>query len=193
MNEERHPYDELPEEEQATVRARWDQEVASRLADLNLEAGLIMEGRDWAEADAEGRLVIQRAEGRMISARATASWVRTSLEDGRVESANRVITEAASRIVLSHGEITDDVVTEPTTTGDRRYDVLLATVFAFALMKRGVEPLPWMTALPALSEEWLFGGDGGESPAWVQYIRDRTPACFLNKGILLRERDLIAP
>ncbi|MHA6668593.1 hypothetical protein ACX3O0_06960 [Homoserinimonas sp. A447] len=186
-------YDDLSDGEQAAVRKNWQKQLESRRADLNLEAGLIMEGRSWTEADAQGRIVIQSAEGRLITARAAASWVRASLEVGKVEPADRVITEAVSRIVMSHGEIPDKAVAEPSTTGDRRYDVLIATAFCFALVTRGVEPLPWMTSPLALSEEWLWGGDGGETPELVEYVRERTPALFLAKGILLRKRDLIAP
>ncbi|MHA6695621.1 hypothetical protein [Homoserinimonas sp. A520] len=188
-----HYYDGLSDEEQASVRANWDEQIKARIADLNLEAALIESGRPWAEADAEGRIVIRTAEGAYLSARTTASWVADALPAGRVASADRVITEAISRLIMSHGEIPAAVTEEPTTTGDRKYDVLLATSFAFALMKRGVEPLPWMVSLPALSQEWLWGDDCGASVEYTEYIRARTPEIFLRKGILLRERDLIAP
>lgn len=48
-------YDDLAtEEEQAVVRAVWDERIAARIAALNLEREFIEQGRSWTDADAEG-------------------------------------------------------------------------------------------------------------------------------------------
>ncbi|MBS1868584.1 MAG: hypothetical protein JSS99_02885 [Actinobacteria bacterium] len=52
-------YDVLGETAQAVVRARWDEDIAERAAALDLEADLIAAGDSWAEADAEGKLVVR--------------------------------------------------------------------------------------------------------------------------------------
>jgi ParD-like antitoxin of type II bacterial toxin-antitoxin system len=54
-------YDLLGETAQAVVRARWDEDIAERTAALDLEADLIAAGDSWAEADAEGKLVVRHA------------------------------------------------------------------------------------------------------------------------------------
>ena len=50
-------YDALSEREQAIVRADWDEQVAARIAALDLEAEFAEAGESWSEADDAGRLV----------------------------------------------------------------------------------------------------------------------------------------
>lgn len=50
-------YDELGEREQAIVRAAWDEQVAARIAALDLEAELTDAGDTWSEADESGHVV----------------------------------------------------------------------------------------------------------------------------------------
>jgi lysozyme family protein len=50
-------YDELGERGQAVVRARWDEQMAERLASLNLASEFAEVGRSWTEADEQGRAV----------------------------------------------------------------------------------------------------------------------------------------
>lgn len=49
-------YDALQEREQAIVRGTWDEDVAKRLASLNLEQKFQAAGVEWVEADDEGNL-----------------------------------------------------------------------------------------------------------------------------------------
>jgi hypothetical protein len=49
-------YDELSERAQAVVRADWDEQIAERIAGLDLEAELTDAGDIWSEADAGGRV-----------------------------------------------------------------------------------------------------------------------------------------
>lgn len=49
-------YDELPvENEQATVRAVWNERVAERIAATDFEAEFIAQGRAWTDVDANGK------------------------------------------------------------------------------------------------------------------------------------------
>ncbi|HUQ00789.1 MAG TPA: hypothetical protein VM093_10060 [Aeromicrobium sp.] len=50
-------YDALGEREQAIVRAAWDEQVAARIAALDLEAEFADAGETWSEADASGTVV----------------------------------------------------------------------------------------------------------------------------------------
>lgn len=55
----RMSYDALSDPEQAVVRAEWDERIAARIAGLNFEERLRAAGRPWAEADADGNLVMR--------------------------------------------------------------------------------------------------------------------------------------
>ena len=129
--------------------------------------------------------------GRLIPASHIAVLIRDALASGKEETAIRLLTEAASRLLeMPDGEtIPDSILAEPESTGDLRYDTLLAIAFAFALAKHGVPALSWMTK-PPLATEWLWGGDGGESKAYTDLIRRDTPTIFLDVNILVREKDL---
>lgn len=70
---------------------------------------------------------------------------------------------------------------------------MLATGLAYVLTVRGLPTRPWMSAVPALPEEWLWDGDEDSSREYREYIRRQTPAMLLAKGLLSRERDLGLP
>ncbi len=54
------PYDDLGERDQAIVRANWDEQVAERLASLDLAAEFTQAKRSWTEADEQGHAVVRR-------------------------------------------------------------------------------------------------------------------------------------
>ncbi len=54
-------YDALGETAQAVVRAQWDEDIAERAAAPDLAAEMTAAGDSWAEADAEGKLVVRHA------------------------------------------------------------------------------------------------------------------------------------
>jgi hypothetical protein len=49
-------YDSLNQQEQAVVRATWDEQLATQLARLDLARDFAAEGHRYAELDADGRL-----------------------------------------------------------------------------------------------------------------------------------------
>ncbi|NOS03123.1 hypothetical protein [Mycobacteroides abscessus] len=56
-------YDELPEYEQAIVRAEWDRRIAQRRSELDLESEFAAAGESWSESDDDGNLIIRGANG----------------------------------------------------------------------------------------------------------------------------------
>ncbi|MBE5507640.1 hypothetical protein [Mycobacteroides abscessus] len=54
-------YDELPEREQAIIRAEWDRRIAHRRGELDLESEFAATGESWSESDDAGNLIIRGA------------------------------------------------------------------------------------------------------------------------------------
>ena len=136
----------------------------------------------------------QRWSGYPMAAGEAAVAIRRAIAAADYEAADRLLTEAVSSILSMPADesFSGDVLAEPETTGNERYDTLLATGFAYALTERGSTPLEWMTRPPALREEWLWDGDVEASVEFRSFIRSQTPRAFLTKNILLRDRDLRA-
>lgn len=127
------------------------------------------------------------------SASGTAFAVAAALRDKNTSAADRLVSELFRRVATAPGNIPAHALDEPGSTGDARYDTLLAAGLACVLTGRGLPTHPWMNAVPALSEEWLWDGDADSSHEYRDYIRRQTPAMLLDKGLLLRERDLGLP
>lgn len=120
----------------------------------------------------------------------TADAIRGALRENNIERANRLITELFGRVINPAAKIPSGALDEPRTTGDERYDTVLAIGLGYALTLRGLPPEPWMNAAAPLMQEWLWDGDAEASPEYRSFIRGQTPPVFLEKGILLRDRDL---
>lgn len=54
-------YDDLDDRGQAVVRATWDEQIAARIAGLDLTEELVAAGEPWAEADEDGRVHTRHA------------------------------------------------------------------------------------------------------------------------------------
>jgi len=52
-------YDQLSEREQAIVRASWDEQIAERIAALDLAAEFADAGEPWSEGNASGQVITQ--------------------------------------------------------------------------------------------------------------------------------------
>ena len=58
-------YDDLNSSEQAFVRSAWDEQIADRLANLDLAAHFEAQGHSWAEIAADGSLrIVEPAKSR---------------------------------------------------------------------------------------------------------------------------------
>ena len=66
----RASYDALGRDEQAIVRAEWDERATALRQGLDLEAEFRAEGATWVEADAEGRVNHQPAKAKAAPKRA---------------------------------------------------------------------------------------------------------------------------
>ncbi len=56
----RAAYDDVDDRAQAVVRAAWDEQIAARIAGLDFTEELERSGEEWAEAGADGGLVVHR-------------------------------------------------------------------------------------------------------------------------------------
>jgi hypothetical protein len=130
--------------------------------------------------------------GRFIAPAELTTLIGDALRAGDEELAVRLIPEATNRILTCVADdLPGELLEQPTSsTGQQRWDTLIATAYAWALRQRGSVPAPWMLAVPALHPAWLIDGDLAASDAWRDYIREQTPTDFLDKAILIRERDL---
>lgn len=120
----------------------------------------------------------------------TAEAIRVSLEKNDIETADRLVTELLGRVIGAEGYIPLGVLDEPASTGDARYDTLLAVGLAYALTERGRPVAPWMEEVAPLTREWLWDGDDVASPEFRAYVRRNTPSMFLEKGLLVRDADI---
>lgn len=133
------------------------------------------------------------AAGAFPSASGTAAAVAAALRDKNTSAADRLISELFRRVSTAPGDIPAPVLDEPGSTGDIRYDTLLAAGLAYALTTRGLPTRQWMDAVPALPDEWLWDGDEDSPSEYREYIRRQTPTMLLAKGLLLSERDFGLP
>lgn len=122
-----------------------------------------------------------------------ADAVRTALASGETSTADRLVTELISCVLHADRPLPAHILDAPESTGDERYDTLIKVALTYALTSRGQRPELWMLTAKRLPGEWLWDSDGAESPAFRDLVRRQTPQMFLEKGILLRERDLVAP
>jgi hypothetical protein len=138
-----------------------------------------------------GTIGAMPASSHLITAPQAAALVRDALAAGNSDLAIRQLTEAIARLIESKGtNIPADEFAEPETTGDANYDAVLAAAFLYAANICQIDAPTW-TALAPLKDMWLWGGDGFESEQYKNFIRQHTPAEFLERNILTRPRDWV--
>ena len=124
-----------------------------------------------------------------ITAPALALMLREMLDAGDTDGAIRWVTEAVSNLAAANPKhVPREVIVRPGSTGDARWDTLLATSFAYAMQVNGGRPAPWMLNATPLAVDWAWGRDGASNEL-IELIRGETPAVFRSKGILTRPRD----
>lgn len=128
----------------------------------------------------------------LIPTKRISSEIRRHLLAGDQAAALRDAVEIAGRIrgleTIPEGGLPAWATEEPPSTDSARWDTILATGMAYAIEQIGGEPEPWMNAAPPLEKlSTLAGDDPGE--VYKKRLLAETPARFLSKKILSRDRD----
>ena len=76
------------------------------------------------------------ATSSLIATTDAAALLRRAIQDSDWAAADRMLVDAVTRLSHAEGSVPEDVLTQPDSTGDSRYDTLLATSYAFALLRR---------------------------------------------------------
>lgn len=121
-----------------------------------------------------------------LTAADTAEAIREELQRDDPDFALRLL----GRALQEFGHLTDPAeqvafLAEPPSTGDHRWDTLLAAAVARTCRKVGVTPPAW-TQVPPLASWWFPVFD----PVLVARTFQRTPVDFAALGIWLDERAL---
>jgi hypothetical protein len=138
-----------------------------------------------------GTIGAMTASSQLITAPQASALVRDALSAGNSDLAIRQLTEVIARLIESKGKnIPADEFAAPETTGDAKYDAVLAAAFLYAANICQLEAPGWTQRAP-LKDLWLWGGDGYESEEYKNLIRSQTPPEFLQRNILTRPRDWV--
>ena len=126
---------------------------------------------------------------RLMSARTAADAIGGELRAGDNDAALRLTTQAIDhfRQATSSNEVTD-FLKEPAPIEDNRWDTLFATAIRWESQRRGISPPAWTEREP-LPTDWMPGIDTTPSPEYANFIRQQAEPEFLERGILIRERD----
>ncbi|RFA15602.1 hypothetical protein B7R22_06540 [Subtercola boreus] len=130
-----------------------------------------------------------RAPRGLLTPTRSADLIRNELEAGNTDVAIRVMTEMAGRLQLASDDGLSELQLSPPTTGRPEWDTFLATVVMWDSHKRGLDAPSW-TDRPPLVSEWFVGYEQSTEAGWREVVRSETPAEFLGRGILIREKSL---
>jgi hypothetical protein len=114
--------------------------------------------------------------------------VRERLGAGDEDGALRLLLDGVLRLPLPVAASVPGALQAPPSTGDERWDTLLATVVARVCRQAGV-PVPAWTRRESLTRWWWPGAVGARRAQVVQ----RTPIDFRRVGIWFDERNLVTP
>lgn len=140
--------------------------------------------------DVELRVAVAQGPGHStrtwMTAADAAEAIREELDRGDTDFALRMLTRA----VGDFRDLDEDrdlalYLAEPPSTGDHRWDVLLAAVLSRECRHRGIDPPAW-SRVPALRTWWFPAAD----PVLDARTMQRTPIDLSIKGIWLDERAL---
>ena len=125
-----------------------------------------------------------------LTARTAAASMARKLAEHDEATALRIAIQSLDhfRHARTRAEI-QDFLRAPATTGDDRWDTLLATAIAWDAKRRKIRPPAW-TRKPTLHEEWLPATSGRPAERYLDMIRQASEPEFREKGILMRGRDL---
>lgn len=116
-----------------------------------------------------------------LTARALARAIRQELQEGDTTFAMRLLGQAVAELRgLDDPENLAAFLAAPPSTGDRRWDTLIAAVVARECRLRAL-PIPIWTRVPPLERFWFPDDD----PILNARTMQRTPLDLRNKGIWL--------
>ncbi|WP_382306576.1 hypothetical protein [Herbiconiux sp. UC225_62] len=132
------------------------------------------------------------AERHLMTARTAAQAIDAEIEAGDPAAALRLTVQALDhfRRADSENEIAD-FLKKPPTIRDTRWDTLFATAVAWEAERRGIIAPRW-TRRAALEHEWMPGQDSGYSARYIDFVKSDAEPEFLQRGIVIREKDLSA-
>lgn len=119
-----------------------------------------------------------------------ATVLRRGLRQGwRTADLLRVVRELRVALSLLRDDPRDLAVyfAEPSTTGDQRWDAMLAANAEDLALERGLTPPPW-SAGHVLPTFWFVGN----APALQAYAFARSPISMQVRGVLVDPADLVA-
>lgn len=121
-----------------------------------------------------------------MSAADAAVSARRALEDGDEDFAFRLIVQARDHLRRLDPVDVALWAEEPGSTGDRRFDVLLAAVAARTLRELGVEVPAWAADVEPLCQPWY----PAELPSLRRRADREAPPDLRRLGIMLTENDM---
>ncbi|TDX78383.1 hypothetical protein EDF35_1584 [Rathayibacter sp. PhB151] len=128
------------------------------------------------------------SDGHALTVRRAAEEAGVELRRHDEDAALRIVTQAFGGLrPQCAGEELEDFLLAPRSTGDLRFDVLIAVLARRTSRQRGLRIPDW-TDVRALEEEWMPGTTGTPIPQWRDIVRRETPQDFLEKNILAREK-----
>ncbi|MEQ1785505.1 MAG: helix-turn-helix domain-containing protein [Acidimicrobiales bacterium] len=124
--------------------------------------------------------------GAWLTAASVARAIRQELEDGDATFAMRLLGQAVAELrALRDPDAIAAFLAPPPSTGDPRWDTLLAAAISRECRHRGF-PIPNWTRVPPLRTFWFPDDD----PILTARTMQRTPLDLRNKGIWLDARAL---
>lgn len=126
------------------------------------------------------------------TAESAARQMKRELRNGDPDFAMRVLSMAASYFDdLDPSGKKSFLSVRPSSTGRKRWDILLARTFAYKCHQHGF-PEPDWTATPPLESKWYATPRKHVSPAWKQRMAARTPVEFADANIAFDPANLAA-
>lgn len=123
------------------------------------------------------------------TAGSTAKAIRRELRSGDRDFAMRSLIQTAAYFDSISPEARKVFLTPPSSTGSKRWDALLARMFAYKCRQHGVDEPEW-TRIEPLTRIWYATARSSISPAWKQRMATHTPDEFAKANIRFDVRSL---
>lgn len=119
----------------------------------------------------------------------TARAIRNELRAGDRDFAMRTLIQASAYFDRLSGGERSVFLAEPSSTGSKRWDALLARTFAYKCRQDQIQQPEWARIEP-LKRIWYASARSSISPAWKQRMAKNTPDEFAEFNIMFDIRSL---